>query len=257
MTKVVIDIAKSVEQNAEVYFEKSKKSKKKLKGAKEAVARLEKDLTKAKKDLANAIEIKKEIRKVKKEKRWYHRYRWFITSSGLFAVGGRDATTNDILIRKQLEKNDIIFHTAVPGSPFFVIKCGDKKATKEDIDEAAIATASFSRAWRMGISYADVYHFGPDQIKKELGLPKGTFMIYGKRNYLRPKLEVAVGITKEGEIMAGPPSAVEKNCDKFVVVIQDKQKTSDTAKKIKKKLGGDLDELIRALPSGGCKILKN
>ena len=35
-------------------------------------------------------------------------------------LGGRDATTNDILIKKHMEKEDLVFHTTDPGSPFFI-----------------------------------------------------------------------------------------------------------------------------------------
>jgi hypothetical protein len=47
------------------------------------------------------------------------------------------------------------------------------------------------------------------------------------------------------------------NASKFVIVVQGRNKASDTAKKIKKKFGaGDLDDIIRFLPAGGVKILK-
>ena len=56
--------------------------------------------------------------------------------------------------------------------------------------------------------------------------------------------------------MGGPVEAVKKNCEKFVEIKQGRQKTSDIAKKIKKKINGELDEIIRALPAGGCEIKK-
>ncbi len=39
MTKILLDIKKSLDQNASFYFEKAKKAKQKLQGAKEALER--------------------------------------------------------------------------------------------------------------------------------------------------------------------------------------------------------------------------
>ena len=49
----------------------------------------------------------------------------------------------------------------------------------------------------------------------------------------------------------GPVEAVRHHCEKFVVVVQGDSKPSDLAKILQKQLGGELDEIIRALPSGG------
>ena len=46
-----------------------------------------------------------EIRK----KSWYERYRWFYTTDGYLAIGGRDAASNSAVVRKHLVKNDKIF----------------------------------------------------------------------------------------------------------------------------------------------------
>ena len=73
-----------------------------------------------------------------------------------------------------------------------------------------------------------------------------------------PELIMAerVGITEENAIMAGPKEAVKKNCKKFVELQQGDEKTSKIAKQIQHKIGGDLDEIIRAMPTGGVKIKK-
>ena len=57
-------------------------------------------------------------------------------------------------------------------------------------------------------------------------------------------------------IMGGSVEAVKKNCEKFVEIKQGRSKTSDIAKKIQRAIKGDLDEIIRALPAGGCEIKK-
>lgn len=257
--KLTIDTKKSLEQNAAVYYEKAKKSKKKLKGAEEALKRSLKKLEdlKLKKDKEEKETIKKEI---KYEKKWYHKFRWFVSSEGFLVVGGRDATSNEIIIKKHTEENDVVLHTDMAGSPFFVVKANNKKVGAKTIKEAADATVTFSRAWRLGMQTTSVFHVKPEQVSKKAQsgeyLPRGAFMIRGKTNYIENRVNCAVGITAKGEVMSGPLEAISKHCKKFVEVEQGRQKTSAVAKKIKAKINGNLDEIIRALPAGGCAVKK-
>ena len=144
------------------------------------------------------------------------------------------------------------------GSPFFVIKTEKRKPSEKTIEEVAQATASYSKAWKLGISTADVFHVNPDQVTKEAlsgeFIPRGAFMIYGKKNELTAILKISIGI-KKGKIIGGPVEAIKKNAEKFVIVVQGNDKASAIAKKIKKKLGdGDLDDIIRFLPSGNFAL---
>ena len=121
---------------------------------------------------------KKIIIKQQTSKEWYERYRWFITTDGLLAIGGRDASSNSAIIRKHLTENDLVFHAEVHGSPFFIIKnTGNLEETGLSLQQVAVATVSFSRAWKDGISSADAYWVTPDQIKK--GAPHGQYVPKG------------------------------------------------------------------------------
>ena len=73
-------------------------------------------------------------------------------------------------------------------------------------------------------------------------------MIYGKRNYVtisNPK--AAVGI-KNNKIIGGPINAVIKHAEKIVKLERGGSKPSDIAKLIQKKIGGEIDEIIKFLP---------
>ena len=253
MMKLKLYIDKNVDQNAALYFEKAKKAKKKLKGALEALEQTKKKLGKLELEQPKVEEKPTQTRK----KEWYEKYRWFISSEGFLVLGGRDATTNEILIKKHTEKDDVVLHTDMAGSPSFVVKAAGKKPGKKTLEEAATATASYSRAWRLGLTTLDVFYVKPEQVTKKAKsgeyLGKGAFMITGKTNYLRPGVELAVG-NKDGRVISGPVSAVKKQTKEFVVVKQGSEKTSSVAKRIKKKIGCDLDEIIRALPAGGCSL---
>ena len=258
--EVEIDLNKSLEENAGIYFDKAKKAKKKLKGAQEALEKSKKQLKKLEQEESKfqEEEEKKEIKKARK-KEWYEKFHWFISSEGFLCIGGKDATSNEIIIKKHTEKNDLVFHTEMPGSPFFVIKNGIEagEITKK---EAAQATAVYSRAWKRGLGSAEVYSITPEQVSKKAQageyLAKGSFMIYGKREYFRPQMKYAIGLV-EDEIISGPKSAVEKKTKNYVVVVIGKFKKSDLAKKIKHKLkGGDVDDIVKFLPTGGAEMKK-
>lgn len=258
MVNLILDLNKSIEENASIYFEKAKKIKKKLEGAKAALEKSLKEYEKLKlvKEKEEKLE-EKEIKKIKKE--WYEKFRWFFSSEGFLVIGGRDATSNEVLIKKYTDKNDLVLHTDMAGSPFFVIKADNKKIGERTIKEAADATCTFSRAFKLGLQSTSVFYVNPEQVSKKTKageyMGKGAFMIYGKTNYIENKINLAVGI-KDEKMMAGPVEAIKKNCEKFIEIKQGRKKTSDVAKYIQKKIGGDLDEIIRALPAGGSEIKK-
>ncbi|MEM4268314.1 MAG: NFACT RNA binding domain-containing protein [Candidatus Woesearchaeota archaeon] len=257
MVKVVLQIDKSLEENAGRYFENAKKFRQKACRAKEALAQAKSSLLKISEEKIKSISSEK---KNQKKREWYEKFRWFFSSEGFLVIGGRDATTNEIIIKKYTSPEDLVFHTDMAGSPFFVVKCSGKKPSQETMQEVADATASYSKAWRLGHSTTPVFWVRPEQVSKSAKsgeyLGKGGFMIYGKSNYIENKMMLAIGL-KDGRIIGGPIKAIEKNAEKFVVISQGDKKPSDAAKEIKKILGdGDIDEIIRFLPAGNISVKK-
>ncbi len=251
-----INLNKSVEQNAADYYEKSKKLKKKIDGTLKAIEVHEDKLDDLKMQVEKELKEKQKP-KVEIKREWYDKFHWFTSSDGFLVIGGRDATTNELIIKKHAEPKDLVFHTEMPGSPFTVIKAEGKEIPETTIREAAEICVIYSRAWKSGFS-PEVFYVNPDQVTKEARagefIAKGAFMIYGKKNFVRGiKLEAAVGI-KDGRIIGGPVSVIKKNAENYVTIIPGDNKNSDVAKLIKKKLGGEIDEIIRFLPSGGCKL---
>ena len=261
MARIVLDLNKSIEENASNYYEKAKKLKKKILGAEEALKKSQKKLRQLeqKKEKLDVEEEKKTKAKQRK-KEWYEKFRWFKTSDNFLVIGGRDATSNEIVIKKHTDKDDLVFHTDMAGSPFFVIKSDKKKISKSAIKEVADATCTFSRAWKLGLQTSDVFYVTPEQVSRKAKsgeyLTKGAFMIYGKTNYIENQVNLAIGITKENAIMTGPLEAIKKHCEKHLTLTQGDEKVSSIAKKISHKLEiHDLDGIIRALPAGEFKII--
>jgi predicted ribosome quality control (RQC) complex YloA/Tae2 family protein len=231
-----------------------------LEGAKDALEDSKKQLDKLQKEEKKFLIQETEKQKKKERKReWYEKFHWFMSSEGFLCVGGKDATSNEIVVKKHMDKEDIVLHTDMAGSPFFVIKNG-QEASELTLKEAGQAVAVNSRAWKLGHTTADVFYVKPNQVTKEAksgeSLAKGSFMVYGKTTYLHPKLEYAIGLVEE-EIIGGPKSAIEKKTKNFILVIPGREKKSALAKKIKSKLkGGDLDDIVKFLPAGGGEIKK-
>ncbi len=71
-------------------------------------------------------------------------FREFVTSSGLRVFGGRDSENNDKLVW-DAKPTDTLIHTVLPGSSFVNV---GSEALKNDVKEAAVFCAKFSRAWR-------------------------------------------------------------------------------------------------------------
>ena len=199
---------------------------------------------------------------------WYEKFRWFTTSGGRLAIGGRDAQSNTLLIRRHLEPNDTVYHADLFGSPFFILKQGVDQTPEETLELGA-ATVSFSSGWKTGLGSADAYWVTREQIGTSAPsgeyLARGSFMIKGKKNNLpHLLLELALGLDGTGRVVAGPESAVAAACQGYVVIQPHREKASETAKKIahelKRLTGGEqgptVDEVLRALPAGGGKLVR-
>ena len=221
--------------------------------------------------------------KKQESKEWYERYRWWITTEGYLAVGGRDSSSNSAIIRKHMEENDIVYHAETHGSPFFIIKGGRDKIIENSLKETAQATASFSRAWKDGLSSADSYWVFPEQVKKGAPtgqyLPKGAFVIEGKRNYIYGiEIILALGLTeitnkneKKYVLFCGPPEPIKKKSIVYATLLPGGLDPVSISKKIKsefvREISGfnpdlanlvktiSIDDFIRTLPSGSSKIM--
>ncbi len=252
--QIEFDLKKSVDENAGKYFDLAKKNKKKLEGAIAALRESRKKLSslEAQEEKFLAEEEKKEAKRMRK-KEWYEKFHWFISSEGFLCFGGKDATSNEIVVKKHVEKNDLVFHTEAPGSPFFVVRNG-QEAGDATLRECAQAVACYSKGWKQGFGTMDVFYVRPEQVTKEAKageyVPKGAFMVYGDRQFMRPRLEYAIGLVEE--IISGPIGAVSVRTKNYVVVVPGREKKSALAKRIKSKLkGGDVDDIVRFLPGTG------
>ena len=266
-TRVNIDTSQGIPENAEVYYNKGKKAKKKIKGVHIAIEKTQQEIEKAKSK--REIEMEKVLvpqKRVKKELKWYEKLRWFLTSDGLLVIGGRDASTNEMVVKKHMENRDIYFHSDIHGAASIVLKAGEGEIPETSINQAAAFAACFSSAWSKGLGSADVYWVKPEQVSKtpQSGefVTKGAFIIRGSRNYIRGlPLTLSVGkVDYEGErIMAGPPEAVSHYTENFATVKPGYTKKEEIARQIRNKIDDEkmfvIEDVVRVLPSGKCDFV--
>lgn len=272
-TDVTLDIRLSVQDNASLAYDQAKKSESKVEGANKQIEKTKEKLEKLEVKVSEP-ETKRVPVKTRK-KRWYEKFRWFISSEGFLVLGGRDVKSNESLAKRQMGANDVFLHAALHGAPYTVIKVPDDPPSEQTLEEAAQFAVTFSRAWRDGLSSGDAYWVNPEQVSFSPPsgeyLPTGAVMLYGSKNYIRRMpIELGVGVLLEEEHaipMSGPPSAIAMQTEYYVRVIPGTMKKGQLVKELISKLKGIVPEdkavlvsqipqedMMRVLPAGGGKV---
>jgi len=191
-----------------------------------------------------------------RRREWFEKYHWLITRNGLLAIGGRDAAQNESLVKKYLTPNRIFMHAEVHGAPAVIIFTEGNEPKEEDLKDAALLAAAYSKAWKSGMGAVDVYWVWGDQVSKSPPsgeyLGKGAFMVYGKRNYIRNiELKIALGIDysedKGLQIIVGPPEIVKERSIVYAILAPGDEEPASLAKKLKKTFTKKFDNNIQIL----------
>jgi len=284
-----LDLNKSIGENANKIYSKGKKADQKLKGTIIAIEKTKEKLDKLKID-KELIEAEVDFLIKKPKKKWHEKFRWFFSSDEYLIIGGRDATSNEIIFKKHIDQNDLVFHTNFPGSPLVIIKNpNNTQIPLTTIEETSEFVATYSRAWKESWGVVDIYYVFPDQISKSPPsgefLPKGSFIITGKKNFIKNvKTELTIGLklikldtdSQDNQevfypkIISGPKSAIMKQTNNYIAIMPTKSeglskgklakeiisifyKDIEKGSKIWLKLLS-IDELLLYLPSGISKI---
>jgi predicted ribosome quality control (RQC) complex YloA/Tae2 family protein len=270
---VTLDVRLSAAKNASKYYENAKKAEAKKKGAESALQDALKKLSKMKSE-TKTPEI--EALKEKRVKKWYERFRWFISVDGFLIIAGRDSKTNETIVKKRLESTDIFVHADVHGAPATVIKTMEKEVPEATIKEACQFAVSYSRLWKLGTTAGEAYWVKGDQVtfSPPSGeyLQKGSFIIKGQRNYMRGvPIKVSIGIMRDEGMhifpIAGPPSSILLKTKTKVDLVPGDESGSQLAGSVKDRLVKlaspelkteigkiSLDEFLLVLPPGGARI---
>lgn len=260
--QVVLDVGGSVESSAQRYYEEAKRARRKLDGVLIALMEAKKALDGHSRE--HEDESSEAHRKHAPTKKfWFERFRWFISSEGAVVLGGKDAKSNDLLVKKHLEAGDRYAHADVHGAPSVVVKMREG-VTEETLHEACEYAVATSKAWTSKIGSAAGYWVLPEQVSKtpESGefLAKGAFVIRGKRNY-SGKLEIKLGVGEieyEGyrKIMCAPLGAIRKHSRRYVAIRPGDVDKNEFARKLADVFEVPIEEIQSILPPGDVAVVE-
>lgn len=259
-----LELQRSLFENAASFYERGKKARQKLEGARAALEDSRRKLAEVEKKMHKAEELEQvkpaeamqELAKHKvKHKEWFEKFRWFVSSDGFLVVAGKDATSNEVLVKKYTEDKDVVFHADIVGAPFVVVKTEGKKPSEQCLREAGEFAAAFSRGWREGFGSVDVYWVRPEQLSK--GGPSGesvahgAFVVRGERNWMRgTPLRIAVGVAisdreSRARIGGGPVEAVRAKLNAYVVIVPGDVEGKELFNRVLTSLGRKLPRELR------------
>lgn len=120
-------------------------------------------------------------------------FRKFQTSSGRLVLAGKTAEQNEAVIA-QADKEEAVLHTKEAGSPFCNIK---GEAEKEDVREASVFCARYSRDWKQNKKNVEVHIFKAEDVYKSKGMKTGTFGVRKFRAITVKKEEIMKLMSQE------------------------------------------------------------
>ncbi len=264
--EIGLSVHLSAAENASRLYDKAKILEKKAERAREAAENL-----KMRSKGPPAEEVPLIIRR--ERRRWFERFRWFESSEGFLVVAGRDRSTNRELVRRYMRPRDFFLHVDMPGGSVVVVRSeGEREPGDATLREASVYAACYSRAWKQGLSRADVYCVRGDQVSVHappgMFIPKGSFYVSGERRYFRPELRLRIGLIEmEGRfsLISAPPSASDRMVVWATVVPGGvpreeavhilKGKLEAAARKVGLELTLSEEAVRSVLPPGGVEVI--
>lgn len=223
---VVLDLDEDLETNARRLYERKKELTERAARIREALEESRREAARAR-EAAEREEARPPARPSYPTRRkfWFDAYRWTLSSEGFLILAGRDARSNEKLVRKHLEARDRYVHAEIPGAPSVVVKEG-AEAGEATLREACRFALVHSKAWQLGLGSGSAYWVTPEQVSKTAQsgeyLRTGSFVIRGTRNYAH-NLELLLGVGEveyEGalRLVGGDPDALETLAPRFVIL---------------------------------------
>ncbi|MHB1434701.1 MAG: ribosome rescue protein RqcH [Thermoplasmata archaeon] len=197
---------------------------------------------------------------------WFERFRWFISSEGTLVLGGRDAPSNDLVVRRYLKEKDRYVHADVHGAASVIVKWpADQRPppTETTLREAGQWAICYSKIWRAGYAAGSAYWVTAEQVSKtpETGefIARGAWVIRGTKHPLDDlPTEIGLGVvTYEGEPrwIAAPPEALRSAGGLRVRLAPDDERTrNDRERELSRELGISRELLQSLLPAGGFQV---
>ena len=257
---VTLDYTKGLDANASDLYQRGKEVGEKAKRAEEALEESRAEMSKIQKGIDRArMEAAGKAQPTKQF--WFERYKWFITSGNRLVIAGRDAHTNDNVVKKHLKDGDLYAHADVHGAPSVIVKDG-AKASDQELRECCQFALAQSKSWIAALAEGTAFWVYPDQVSKTPNpgefVPRGAFIIRGKRNYEHHlPLELAVGeiyYQNARKVMCGPVECF--TASERYLVIRPGKKTGRQSSEIAKRFDVPEEEISRILPPGDFEVVR-
>ncbi|MHA2028002.1 MAG: ribosome rescue protein RqcH [Candidatus Kariarchaeaceae archaeon] len=273
---VVVDFRKSLTENANAFYEQAKKAKKKAKGAEIAIENTNQKIKLAAEKKEVTVETSgSKVILLRRRKAWYEKFHWTESEEDFLVIAGTDANSNERIVKRYVETDDIFLHANVQGAPSTVIKSSGRNIPENTIKTAARLAVTYSSAWKAKRLIADAFYVNPDQISLSAPsgeyLPKGSVMIYGEKQFVKDvdlSLYLCLVIERNWTKLITSFSPPDKKYVNWVKLIPGDVARGSVAKLIKNRFMQDLDPLdtqkvksldlgeIAWLLPGDCKIDK-
>ncbi|HXQ95199.1 MAG TPA: ribosome rescue protein RqcH [Thermoplasmata archaeon] len=254
----------SIRAVAQARYEEAKRAQAKLAGAVAALAQSDERLAReVRAALAEAPKASAAVAARRRTPNWFERYRWFHTSEGILVVGGRDAATNDLIVRRYLNPGDKYVHADIHGAPSVVVKHpapGDPAWTDASLEEAAQWGVAFSKAWRAGLASASAFAVDADQVSKQGAsgefVARGAWVIHGTKQMFKDlPTELGLGTVEDrGDtlwVVAPPRSFIGRGTIAYRLTPGPERERAEREVELAKATGLSRDRLQSLLPSGG------
>ncbi len=256
--KIELDYRKDVNGNAQILYKKRRDAQERATKVEIALAETREEMEK---ELRRVTKIARVTRAKPTKKFWFETFRWFISSEGYLVIAGRDIKSNESLVKRQMKAGDRYAHADTHGAPSVVVKEG-AKAGELTLREACEFALTYSKAWSSKLASGSAYWVTPEQVSKtaESGeyVPKGAFVIRGKRNYLKDlQVKAAIGeIEYQGhkKVMAGPVSAVIASSKRYALLDPGEIPKETLTNRFARAFNVPSEEVSRILPPGPLKI---
>jgi predicted ribosome quality control (RQC) complex YloA/Tae2 family protein len=259
---------RSPRESAQALFEESKRVQAKLAGARAALQDSERRRTAppARKAATGGGATPAPTPSPRTRSHWFERFRWFVSSEGAVVVGGRDAASNDQVVKRHLKEGDVYVHADLHGAASVVVKHptpGAPALTEATYLEAGQWAVAFSKAWRAGLASASAFWVEADQVSKAATsgefVARGAWVIHGTKHIMRDlPTELAIGtIDYEGESRwtAAPAAAVRRRGTVRVVLTPgDERERAEREVELVRELGIARPLLQSLLPAGGISV---
>ncbi|HEV2520631.1 MAG TPA: NFACT family protein [Thermoplasmata archaeon] len=263
---IAVFAARPIRDSAQFLFEEAKRVRTKLEGARAALAETERRSSAPPLGPSEGGARAGPRGPAAKAHHWFERYRWFLTSEGILVIGGRDAPTNDLIVRRYLHAGDRYVHADIHGAPSVIVKHpapglpGPTEATMEEAGQWGVA---YSKAWRAGLASASAFWVEADQVSKAGAsgefVPRGAWVIHGTKHSMKDlPTELAIGpVEYAGQElwMVAPIRSFPKGAQpRFVLAPGAERDRAEREIELARELGLARSRIQALLPAGGLTV---